>query len=118
MLNIDDNFYRFLSQAKHTKDYVKFGIVLSGPWLIADVEMQEKMMQMCPEAIAFEMEVAGVAKACQLNNVGCMVVKGVCDLANKHKADDWQPHTVKTRCYRYTHRKGVHVHPCMVFTTP
>ena len=59
LLNIDDNFYWFLSQTKHTKDYVKFGIILSGPWLIGDVEMQQKLMQMCPEAIAFEMEGAG-----------------------------------------------------------
>ena len=88
LLNTDDDFYRFLSQANHKKDNVKFGIVLSGPWLIADAEMQEKLMQMCSEAIAFEMEGAGVARACQQEKVGCLVVKGVCDLANVDKNDD------------------------------
>ena len=90
LLNIDDNFYRYLTQTNNRQDNVKFGIVLSGPWLIADAEMQENLMQMCPEAKAFEMEGSGAARACK-GKVGCLVVKGVCDLANKHKADDWQP---------------------------
>ena len=108
LLNIDSKFYRFLSQDRK-KDYVKFGIVLSGPWLIADTEMQEKLMQMCPEAIAFEMEGAGVARACQQNKVGCMIVKGVCDLANKHIADDWQPQAA-TNAARYL-RQVIKFHP-------
>ena len=97
--NIDDDFYRFLTQTNNQQDNVVFGIVLSGPWLIADAEMQERLMQICPEAKAFEMEGSGAARACQ-GKVSCLVVKGVCDLANKNKADDWQPQAA-TNAARY-----------------
>ena len=92
-------FTVFLTQTNNRQDNVKFGIVLSGPWFIADAEMQEHLMQMCPEAKAFEIKGSGAARACQ-GKVGCLVVKGVCDLANKHKADDWQPQ-VATNAAQY-----------------
>ena len=42
---------------------VKLGVVMSRPWLIADEGTQEKLVsELSTEAIAFEMESAGVAQ--------------------------------------------------------
>ena len=70
---------------------VKRGPVLSGPWLIADTGVQADLLNLAPEAVAFEMEGANIVEACSPTSVECLVVKGVSDLADMNKADDWQP---------------------------
>ena len=72
----------------------KSGMVLSGNVLIADAIVQENLLGANPDAIAFEMEGNGIASACddmQKREIVCMIVKGVSDLADKNKADNWQP---------------------------
>ncbi|XP_065888385.1 death domain-containing ATP nucleosidase-like isoform X3 [Dysidea avara] len=87
------NFYRYISQTAHCpKQSVKLGVVLSGPWLVADDYMQQKLWDMSPDGVAVEMEGAGVIRAVDGKNLAeCLVVKGVCDLADEHKDDNWQP---------------------------
>ena len=87
------NFYRYISQTAHSStQVVKFGVVLSGPWLVADDHMQKKLWDMSPDGVAIEMESAGVIRAVDGKNLTeCLVVKGVSDLADEHKDDDWQP---------------------------
>jgi len=90
---------------------VKDGVVLSGPWLIADVKAQLKLLKLSPEAIAFEMEGANIVQACGQTLVECLVVKGVSDLADKDKDDDWQPQAA-TNAAIYLHasvNKYVHL---------
>jgi len=87
------------------------GVVLSGPWLIADVETQQKLLKLSPEAIAFEMEGANIVQACGQTLVECLVVKGVSDLADKDKDDDCQPQAA-TNGAKYLHaslNKCVHL---------
>ena len=74
----------------HTDARVKPGIVLSGPWLIADAKAQEDLLEMSKEAIAFDMEGANIVQACSRGEAQCMIVKGVSDLADKEKSDDHQ----------------------------
>ena len=74
---------------------VKSGVVLSGPWLIADAKSQGDLLKISPEAIAFEMEGANIVQACGRTSVECLVVKGVSDLADDAKSDDWQPQAAK-----------------------
>lgn len=69
----------------------KTGVVLSGPWLIADAKSQGNLLKVSREAIAFEMEGANIVQACGSTKVECLVVKGVSDLADSAKNDDWQP---------------------------
>jgi len=86
------NFYDYISKESYKPKQVKFEVVVSGPWLVADIEMQQKLWDMLPDGRAIEMEGAGVARAIEGKNaVECLVVKGVSDLADKEKTDGWQP---------------------------
>ena len=87
-------FYRYLSQSAHKPDYVKCGVIMSGPWLIKRTDIQNELLEICPGGIAFEMEGFGIAQACD-GKVECLVVKGVCDFGDKHKNDDWQPQAAR-----------------------
>ena len=85
-------FHDFLSRAA---DNVKCGIVLSADNLMADRDFQKHLLKEYKEAIAFEMEGHGIADACDIvaskKKIVYMVVKGVSDLADEDKDDDWQP---------------------------
>ena len=82
---------------------VKPGAILSGPWLIADFKSQCDLLKLAPEAIAFEMEGANIVQACGQTPVECFVVKGVSDLADENKCDDWQPQAA-TNAANYLHK--------------
>ena len=88
-------FYHYLSRAANKPDNAKCGMVLSANWLVADSKFQRQVLEPNPEAIAFEMEGHGIARACKEEGKGeqieFLIVKGVSDLADEHKADDWQP---------------------------
>ena len=100
MLSHEKNFFFYLSSPINDR-YIpkmipdvkpKFGVVLSGPWLVADVYMKKKVVALSKEAVAFEMEGIGIVLACSNHSdVECLVVKGVSDLADKDKSDGWQP---------------------------
>ena len=84
-------FYQDLSRAANN---VKCGMVLSGNLLIASSEDQKQLLGEYKEAIAFEMEGHGIADACDVlmkKDIVCMIVKGVCDLADEDKDNRWQP---------------------------
>jgi nucleoside phosphorylase len=53
-------------------------------------EHRDKMAKM-DGAIGFEMEGAGV-----WDNIPCVIVKGVCDYADSHKAKIWQYYAAAT----------------------
>ena len=86
------DFHEYLDRVATKK---VLGMVLSGNMLIADASKQDDLVEAYPDAIAFEMEGTGIASACEEMNktkVVFMVVKGVSDLADVHKDDNWQPH--------------------------
>ena len=71
----------------------KLGMVLSGNVLVADAVVQGNLVEANPDAIAFEMEGNGIVSACddmKKAEIVCMIVKGVSDLADRNKADNWQ----------------------------
>ena len=89
-----NSFYYFLSQAANTPDIVTCGMVLSANKLLKDYDMQKKLLAQFPEAKAFEMEGHGIGRACEetkKREIEFLVVKGVSDLADEGKNDDWQP---------------------------
>ena len=91
---VGDSFYHFLSQAANKPDIMRCGMVLSANKLVADAKVQRKLLAQFPEAIAFEMEGHGIARACKeykSRETEFLVVKGVSDLADEDKNDDWQP---------------------------
>ena len=87
-------FYYFLSLADNTPDIMICGMVLSANKLLKDYDHQKKLLVQFPEAIAFEMEGHGIGRACEESKkreVEFLVVKGVSDLADEDKNDEWQP---------------------------
>ena len=90
---VGKRFYHFLSQAANKPDIMRCGMVMSTNRLVADANFQKKLLVACPEAIAFEMEGHGIARACEesTKKIEYLVVKGVSDLADEDKVDDWQP---------------------------
>ena len=90
-----NNFYHFMNETanKHKWDKgLKFGQVLSGSWLIANIEAQKSLLDFYrKDQIAFEMEGVGIAVACEDTGVKACLVKGVSDYASRDKNDVWQP---------------------------
>ena len=95
-------FYRYLSQTANKPPNTKLGEVLSGPWLIKSTGIQEELLKLCPDAIAFEMEGIGIVQACDGKDIEYLVVKGVSDFGDESKNDKWQPqaatNAAKTLC--------------------
>ena len=91
-----DPYYQFLDHGIIKGKWEKglhFGYVLSGSWLVADIEAQKSILNLfTKDEKAFEMEGVGIAVACRNTGVeSSLVVKGVSDYANRHKSDAWQP---------------------------
>ena len=96
-------FFHFLNQAVNKPKIVKCGMVLSANNLIKDGVVRDQLVKERSQAIAIEMEGHGIARACQEYNterkierkIEYLVVKGVCDFADKYKSDEWQPQAAK-----------------------
>ncbi|MBI5367133.1 MAG: tetratricopeptide repeat protein [Planctomycetes bacterium] len=67
---------------------VRFGVVLTGEKLVDNVDYRDELRRFEPEAIGGEMEGAGLYVACQDRKVDWILVKGICDWADGHKALD------------------------------
>ena len=96
----ENSFYRFLDSAINKHEWQRglcFKRVLSGSWLVADIEAQKSILNLFrDDESAFEMEGVGIAAACQYSTknskvMTSLVVKGVSDYANRDKNDAWQP---------------------------
>ena len=93
----DDPFLHFLSQTANTPTNTTTGMVLSANNLVANAGFQKQLLEARPGAIALEMEGHGIARACQQymgekgRRIQFLVVKGVSDLADEKKSDNWQP---------------------------
>ena len=88
----EQNFYHYLTQAANIPANTKPGTILSGPWLIKSIDIQQELiLKVCPDAIAFEMEGVGIVQACAGKEIDYLIVKGVSDFGDANKNDDWQP---------------------------
>ncbi|KAL8301465.1 hypothetical protein RB593_000327 [Gaeumannomyces tritici] len=63
---------------------VHFGLIASGDKVMKSAKHRDKIIK-DHNVVAFEMESAGVWDA-----IPCVVIKGVCDYADSHKAKSWQ----------------------------
>jgi nucleoside phosphorylase len=70
---------------------VHFGLVLSGEKLVADEAFREDLLAIEREAIGGEMEGVGLYVAARKEKVDWIVVKGICDWAEREKDDTAQP---------------------------
>jgi nucleoside phosphorylase len=69
---------------------IHYGTIASGSSLIKDGALRDKLRKK-HEMLCFEMEAAGL-----INNFRCIVIRGICDYADSHKNDQWQPYAAAT----------------------
>ncbi|RYP43345.1 hypothetical protein DL768_009979 [Monosporascus sp. mg162] len=60
------------------------GLILSGGGVVKNPEDRDHLRRGHDDAICFEMEAAGI-----MDEVPCLVVRGICDYADTHKQDGW-----------------------------
>ena len=78
-----------------TKNNIHIGPIASGEKIVADKEFHKKVTSIQPNLLAFDMESAGVAKACENTDVGYISIRGVSDLADKKKSDRYRSQAMK-----------------------
>ena len=76
-----------IPRAPRKGSVVHFGVVASGNQVIKDGLERLGILAAHPEVLAIEMEAAGL-----MNVFGCSTVRGICDYADSHKNDGWQPY--------------------------
>lgn len=69
---------------------IHHGTILSGDSVIKDARQRALLCQQYPSALCCETEAAG------LNELPCLVIRGICDYADSHKSDDWQCYAAAT----------------------
>jgi len=60
------------------------GLILSGSGVIKNPEDRDKLRRGHEDATCFEMEAAGI-----MDEIPCLVIRGICDYADTHKQDGW-----------------------------
>ncbi|KAH0551748.1 hypothetical protein GP486_007034 [Trichoglossum hirsutum] len=60
------------------------GLILSGSGVVKNPEDRDRLRQGHDDAVCFEMEAAGI-----MDEIPCLVVRGICDYADTHKQDEW-----------------------------
>ncbi|PYH79601.1 purine and uridine phosphorylase [Aspergillus uvarum CBS 121591] len=60
------------------------GLILSGRGVIKNPEDLDRLRRGQDDAICFEMEAAGI-----VDEIPCLVIRGICDYADTHKQDGW-----------------------------
>ncbi|KAH7029852.1 putative kinesin light chain [Microdochium trichocladiopsis] len=68
-----------------------FGTIASGNQVMRDGVTRDRYSQDLGGVLCFEMEAAGL-----MNNLPCLVVRGICDYADAHKNKLWQPYAAAT----------------------
>ncbi|KAF2964344.1 hypothetical protein GQX73_g9228 [Xylaria multiplex] len=71
-------------EQENTQPIVHFGLIASGDTVMRSGEERDSIAQR-ERVLGFEMEGAGV-----WDSFPCIVIKGVCDYADSHKAKSWQ----------------------------
>ncbi|KAK7976340.1 lipase [Apiospora arundinis] len=75
-----------------TDPEIHYGIIASGNSVIKDgIERDRIVEDVGEECLCFEMEAAGL-----MNNMPCVVIRGICDYSDAHKNDDWQRYAALT----------------------
>ncbi|OJJ47354.1 hypothetical protein ASPZODRAFT_132348 [Penicilliopsis zonata CBS 506.65] len=69
-----------------------YGTIASGNTLVKDPAMRDRYAH-DPElnVLCFEMEAAGL-----MNNIPCLVIRGICDYCDSHKNDEWHNYAALT----------------------
>ncbi|KAH3139838.1 hypothetical protein LV164_003323 [Aspergillus fumigatus] len=69
---------------------VHYGLIASGNQLMKDVRTRDAIAREL-NVLCFEMEAAGI-----MDQLPCLVVRGICDYCDSHKSDEWQQYAALT----------------------
>lgn len=79
-------------QRRANEPKVHYGIIASGNTVVKDAASRKTLIQhLSEDCICYGMEAAGL-----MNNFPCLVIRGICDYADSHKNDQWQPYAAAT----------------------
>ena len=71
---------------------IHYGTIASANTLMKDALERDRICQdLGGGVLCFEMEAAGL-----MNDFPCLVIRGICDYADSHKNDKWQPYAAAT----------------------
>jgi nucleoside phosphorylase len=73
-----------------TSPRIHYGTIASGNQLMKHGQTRDRLAKELG-IICFEMEASGL-----MDNFPCLVVRGICDYADSHKADRWQEYAAAT----------------------
>lgn len=71
-------------QVNQDNPRVHHGIIASGNQLMKDAVIRDQYSRE-KNILCFEMEAAGI-----MNQLPCLVIRGICDYSDSHKSDNWQ----------------------------
>ncbi|KAH7016245.1 nucleoside phosphorylase domain-containing protein [Microdochium trichocladiopsis] len=83
----DQEIVRRHTRSLPTQPFTHRGLILSGSGVVKNPEDREQLTRGYQSAICFEMEAAGI-----MDELPCLVIRGISDYADTHKHDEW-------RCY-------------------
>lgn len=63
---------------------IHYGLIASGNQVIKDARRRDSIAETLP-VLCFEMEAAGL-----MDQLPCLVIRGICDYCDSHKQNDWQ----------------------------
>ncbi|KAK6517938.1 SH3 and multiple ankyrin repeat domains protein 2 [Arthrobotrys conoides] len=70
---------------------IHYGTILSGDRVMKSGKKRDEIASNYPNALCFEMEAAGV-----MNDLPCLVIRGICDYSDSHKNKEWQGYAAAT----------------------
>jgi nucleoside phosphorylase len=68
-----------------------YGTIASGNQVMRDGKTRDEISSEFGRVLCFEMEAAGL-----MNSFPCLVIRGICDYADSHKNEKWQPYAAGT----------------------
>lgn len=69
-----------------SKVVIHYGTIASGNQVIKNGIVRDELSSKLGTVLCFEMEAAGL-----MNDFPCLVIRGICDYADSHKSNAWQP---------------------------
>jgi hypothetical protein len=70
---------------------IHYGTIVSGNQVMKDGTVRDRLSSELGGVLCFEMEVAGL-----MNDLPCLIIRGICDYADSHKTKTWQPYAAAT----------------------
>lgn len=75
-----------MSREMYSEPQVHYGLIASGDQVVKDAKFRDLLNQrLGGNVLCIEMEAAGL-----MNDFPCIVIRGICDYADKHKTKEWQ----------------------------